>query len=99
MSLENIPTKTSVEVETVKLDDNTLTEIKELNQFISNTLTGLGEVHVRKNEMHEELERLENLKVELEKEFKEHNNALKKKIDKIIFLLYYILYNIILCDI
>ncbi len=83
MSLENVPVKNSIEVETVKLDENVLTEIKELNQSISNTLTGLGEVHVRKNELNEELNRLDNLKIDLEGEFKEHNNSLKKKIDKL----------------
>jgi predicted nuclease with TOPRIM domain len=83
MSLENIPTKTSVEIETVKLDDNTITELQELNQSIANTLTGLGELHVRKNELNEEFDRLDTLKLQLENEFKENNNSLKKKIDKL----------------
>jgi CRISPR/Cas system CMR-associated protein Cmr1 (group 7 of RAMP superfamily) len=83
MSLENIPVKNSIEIETVKLDENLLTELKELNQLIANTLTGLGEVHVRKNDLTDEFAKLDTLKSELEQEFKETNNSLKKKIDKL----------------
>lgn len=83
MSLENIPVKNSIEIETVKLDENLLNELKELNQSIANTLTGLGEVHVRKNELTDELVKLDSVKGELEQEFKETNNSLKKKIDKL----------------
>jgi chromosome segregation ATPase len=83
MSLENVPVKNSIEIETVKLDENLLNELKEFNKAIANTLTGLGELHVRKQEMHEELNRLETLRVELEQEFKENNNSLKKKLDKL----------------
>jgi chromosome segregation ATPase len=83
MSLENVPVKNSIEIETVKLDENLLNELKEFNQSIANTLTGLGELHVRKQDLHEELNRLETLRVELEQEFKDNNNALKKKIDKL----------------
>jgi cell shape-determining protein MreC len=83
MSLENVPVKNSIEIETVKLDENILNELKEFNQSIANTLTGLGELHVRKQELHEELTRLETLRGELEQEFKDNNNSLKKKIDKL----------------
>jgi chromosome segregation ATPase len=83
MSLENVPVKNSIEIETVKLDENLLTELKELNQSIANTLTGLGEVHVRKNELSEELTKLDTVRGELEQEFKDNNNSLKKKIDKL----------------
>lgn len=83
MSLENVPVKNSIEIETVKLDENILTELTELNQTVATTLTGLGEVHVRKNELNEELVKLDTIRGELEQEFKETNNSLKKKIDKL----------------
>ena len=83
MSLENIPVKNSIEIETVKLDENLITELKELNQSIANTLTGLGEVHVRKNELTDELVKLDSVRDQLEQEFKDTNNSLKKKIDKL----------------
>ena len=83
MSLENIPVKNSIEIETVKLDENLITELKELNQLIANTLTGLGEVHVRKNELTDELVKLDSVRDQLEQEFKDTNNSLKKKIDKL----------------
>lgn len=83
MSLENIPVKNSIEIETVRLDNNLIIELTELNQLIANTLTGLGEVHVRKNELTDELVKLDSIRSELEKEFKENNNSLKKKIDKL----------------
>lgn len=83
MSLENTPVKNSIELETVKLDESTFTEIMELNQLITNTLTGLGEVHVRKNEISDDLIKLDNLKTKLEDEFKENSLSLKKKLDKL----------------
>ena len=79
--LDNIPQKTTVEVETVKLDENILKTITELNQKLTNIVTEFGQIYIRKDEIQEELIKLDEFLVVGKTEFKATNLELKEVID------------------
>ena len=79
--LDNIPQKTTVEIEVVKLDENILKTITELNQKSANIISEFGQIYIRKDEIHEELMRLEEFLVTGKYEFKATNLQLKEVID------------------
>lgn len=79
--LDKIPQKTTVEIELVKLDENTLKSITELNQKTSNIINEFGQIYIRKEEIHEELMKLEEFLITGKDEFKALNLELKEIID------------------
>ena len=81
--LDNIPQKTTVEIEVVKLDEDTLKTITELNQKSANIISEFGQIYIRKEELHEELMRLEEFLVNGKDEFKAANLQLKEVIDEV----------------
>lgn len=74
--LDKIPQKQNVEIETVKLDETTLKKLVDLNGVIANIVSKFGEIYVRRNELNEELKRLDELQSDLDSEFKTKNNEL-----------------------
>lgn len=68
--LDNIPVKNTIQVETVKLDDDTLESIKKLNERSNILIANCGNLHLRKKELMEELDRIENSLKLAEDEFK-----------------------------
>ena len=79
--LDNIPQKQSIEIEIVKLDENVLNSITELNQKSANIISEFGQIYIRKDELQEELIKLEEFLVTGKDEFKATNLQLKEIVD------------------
>ena len=79
--LDNIPQKTTVEIEVVKLDEDILKTITDLNQKAANIVSEFGQIYIRKDELHEELMRLEEFLLTGKDEFKATNLQLKEVLD------------------
>lgn len=79
--LDNIPQKQSIEIEIVKLDEDILKNLTELNQKSANIISEFGQIHIRKDEIQEELARLDDFLETGKSEFKALNAELKQIID------------------
>ena len=79
--LDNIPQKQSIEIEIVKLDEDVLKNITELNQKSANIISEFGQIYIRKDELQEELIKLEEFLVTGKDEFKATNLQLKEIVD------------------
>jgi hypothetical protein len=79
--LDNIPQKQSIEIEIVKLDENVLKSITELNQKSANIISEFGQIYIRKDELQEELMKLEEFLVNGKNEFKATDLQLKEIVD------------------
>jgi len=85
MSLDNIPQTQSVEIATVKLDDATLEQIKELNQKSSLLINDFGQIYIRKQQIQQELVRLDEILEKAEDEYKvtqEELNRIGEEVDE-----------------
>ena len=71
-------TKTSIELETVQLEESTLESIKELNGNLNNIVNAFGQMYLRRKELHEELEKIEEGFEKAEQDFKSTNAELKE---------------------
>ena len=72
------PQKASIELETVKLEESTLESIKELNGKLNNIVNAFGQMYLRRKELNEELEKIEEGFVKAEDDFKSTNAELKE---------------------
>jgi predicted nuclease with TOPRIM domain len=81
--LNSIPQKTTVEIETVKLDEAVLKNLTELNQKSANIINEFGQIYIRKDEIHEEMARLDDFLQTGKEEFKAINLQLKEVIDSL----------------
>lgn len=81
--LDNIPTKQTVELETVKLDETTLTEITDLNNDLNSIVSRFGELYLRKKDIQNELESLDKITENFEDEFKAKNAQMKDMLDSL----------------
>jgi hypothetical protein len=79
--LDSIPQKTTVEIEVVKLDEGVLKTITDLNQKLANIVNEFGQIHIRKDEIQEELVKLDEFLVVGKTEFKATNLELQEVID------------------
>ena len=79
--LDNIPQKTTVEIEIVKLDENVLESIKDLNQKSAGIINEFGQIYLRKKEIQDELTGLDDVLQKGEDEFKSINFQLKEIIE------------------
>jgi len=79
--LDNIPQKTTVEIEIVKLDENVLESIKDLNQKSAGIINEFGQIYLRKKEIQDELTGLDDYLQKGEDEFKSINFQLKEIVD------------------
>ncbi len=76
--LDRIPQTQSVEIATVKLEDDVFNSIKELQQKSTLLISDFGQIYVRKKELQEELIQLETILEKAEDEFKQTNRQLKE---------------------
>ncbi len=53
--LDNIPQKTTVEIEVVKLEEKVLEQITELNQKSAKIINEFGQIYIRKRDIQNEL--------------------------------------------
>jgi hypothetical protein len=81
--LDKIPQKATVEIEVVKLEEDVLKTIVDLNQKSANIISEFGQIYIRKDELHEELMKLEEFLVTGKDEFKATNLKLKEVIDEL----------------
>lgn len=81
MSLDNIPTKQTIEIETVKLDEENLNKIKNLNTELGNYVTNFGNIYLRRKDLIEEHRKIDETLARLEEEFKTKNEEFKKLMD------------------
>jgi len=79
--LDNIPQKQTVEIEIVKLDEAVLKNITELNQKSANIINEFGQIYIRKEEIQEEMIKLDEFLQSGKDEFKAVNLQLKEVID------------------
>jgi len=75
--------KTSIDLVTVELDEKKLNEIKGYNSSLQNLMTQIGQLHIRRNELNKELERIEEAFTQSETTFKETNSELRKELNKL----------------
>lgn len=81
--LDKIPQKQSIEIETVKIDDTLLESLREVNLKINNMFVDMGQIHMRRKELNDELVRLEGILEQTEDAFKLANNELREVMDAI----------------
>ena len=79
--LDNIPQKQTVEFAQVKIDDNILQNLLDLNQKQNLLISDFGQIYVRKKEIDEELKRLDSILETAETDFKSTNEKLKEVLD------------------
>ena len=78
MSLDNIPQTQSVEIATVKLDESTFEQIKELNQKSSLLINDFGQIYIRKQQIQKELIQLDEILEKAEDEYKNTQDELNR---------------------
>lgn len=81
--LDKIPQRQSVELETVQIDETLMSSLKEVNQKINNMFMDMGQIHIRKKELNDELIRLDNILEQTEDNFRLSNAELKEVMDSI----------------
>ena len=79
--LDNIPQKQNVEIEIVKLDEATLNTLTELNSNTAGIVSRFGEIYIRRNEISDELKKLDELQIQFDSDFKIKNSELMEFID------------------
>jgi hypothetical protein len=79
--LDSIPQTQSIEIATVKIDEDVLKSMNELNGKINLLISDFGQIHIRKKEINEELIRLDDILERAEDEFKSANNQMKDIVD------------------
>ena len=81
--LDNIPEKHSIDIEVVKLDENVLNSITEVNNEMASYVSQFGEYYLRKKELAAELIRTDEILEKMEDEFKGMNFKLKEILDSL----------------
>jgi hypothetical protein len=79
--LDNIPQKTTVEIEAVKLDEKTFELITELNQKSAKIINEFGQIYMRKREIQNELTSLDEFLQKGEDELKSTSLELNEILD------------------
>ena len=79
--LDNIPQKQNVEIEIVKMDEATLNTLTELNNNITGIVSRFGEIYIRRNEISDELKKLDELQIQFDSDFKIKNSELMEFVD------------------
>jgi hypothetical protein len=79
--LDNIPQKTTVEIEAVKLDEKTFELITELNQKSAKIINEFGQIYMRKREIQNELTNLDEFLQKGEDELKSTSLELNEILD------------------
>ena len=59
--------KTSIDLVTVELSEDKINELKEYNGKLQQVVTQIGQIHIRKNELHSELSKIDEAVLKLKK--------------------------------
>ena len=81
--LDKIPQKQSIELESVKLENEIIEKIKDINKDLNALIGDFGQIYIRKKELNEEMERLDEILEKAENTFKDKNRELKTIVDSI----------------
>ena len=81
--LDNIPQKQSIEIEIAKLDESILDTINSLNDKSNQLLLEFGQIYIRKQEIADELIRLDSLLEKGETTFKNTSIELKEILESL----------------
>jgi predicted nuclease with TOPRIM domain len=81
--LDKIPQKATVEIEVVKLEEDVLKTILNLNQKSANIINEFGQIYIRKEEIQEEMIKLDEFLKSGKDEFKALNLKLKEIVDSL----------------
>jgi hypothetical protein len=81
--LDNIPQKQSIEIEIAKLDESILDTINSLNDKSNQLLLEFGQIYIRKQEIADELVRLDSLLEKGETTFKNTSIELKEILESL----------------
>ena len=79
--LDKIPQKQSIEIELVKLDENVLNSITELNQKAAAIIQEFGKIYVRKKEIELDIISMDEFLVQGQEELAATNKELRDIID------------------
>jgi len=79
--LDKIPQKQSIEIELVKLDENVLNSITELNQKAAGIIQEFGKVYVRKKEIELDIISMDDFLVQGQEELAATNKELRDILD------------------
>jgi hypothetical protein len=77
------PKTATIELTTEKVDETKLESIKELNGKLTNIVNAFGQMYLRRKELNEELEKIEEGFVRAEDDFKSTNSELKVILDEL----------------
>jgi uncharacterized coiled-coil DUF342 family protein len=75
--------KNQIEVITVELSEEKLNEIKEYQGQLNQIVNQLGQMHIRRNELHSEMEAIEEGVTKAEEDFKSVNGEMRKELNKL----------------
>ena len=75
--------KTSIDLRTAELSEDKVKEIKGYNGQLQQLIGQIGELHIRKNQLHSDLERIDEAFTQAETNFKEVNAELRKELNKL----------------
>lgn len=81
--LDKIPQTQSIEIATVKLDEEVLNSMNDINSKINFLISDFGQIHIRKKEINEELIRLDDMLERAEDEFKSLNSQMREIVDNL----------------
>jgi hypothetical protein len=76
--LDKIPTQNQITIETVKIDDDVFNKIKELSTQNQNIVAQTGQMYLRKLELKEELESIEEALEQNQNDFKLNTSKMSK---------------------
>jgi hypothetical protein len=79
--LDKIPQKHSIEIELVKLDENVLNSITELNQKAADIIQEFGKIYVRKKEIELDIISMDDFLVKGQEELAATNKELRDILD------------------
>ena len=82
-NLDTIPQKVSIELETVKLKEETVEKISTLNDTLNKCVSDLGSAYLRKKELQRDLDKLQDNTEAFEMQFEEHNKVLQDILDEL----------------
>jgi predicted nucleic acid-binding Zn-ribbon protein len=75
--------KTSIDLITVKLSDEKLNQIRSYNNELNQIMNQIGRAHIRRNELHEELQQLDELIIREEENFKSTNSEMRNELNEL----------------
>jgi uncharacterized membrane-anchored protein YhcB (DUF1043 family) len=81
--LDNIPQTQAIEIATVKMEEATFEQIKNFNAVAARIVSSIGEMYLRKQQIADELEKLEEGLVQAQADFKQNDSKLGELLESL----------------